>query len=94
MTTKDGVMTMRPVEGGLVIAPGQTVALAPGGYHLMLMGLKEPLQQGRPVGVTLEFEKAGKVAVDLDVLGVGAQGPAAPASAGADRPAGSDHMSH
>jgi hypothetical protein len=94
MATKDGVMTMRPVEGGLVIAPGQTVTLAPGGFHLMLMGLKEPLQQGRPVGITLEFEKAGKVAVDLDVLGVGAQGPAAGAWAGAEGQGGHQHMNH
>ena len=91
MTMKDGVMTMRPVEGGLVIAAGQTVSLAPGGFHLMLMGLKEPLQQGRPVGVTLEFERAGKLAVELDVLGVGAQGPAVPATAGAG---GNEHANH
>jgi uncharacterized protein YcnI len=94
MTMKDGVMTMRPVEGGLVIAPGQTVVLSPGGFHLMLMGLKEPLQQGHAVGITLEFEKAGKVAVDLDVLGVGAQGPAAPATAGVGGEGGHEHMNH
>lgn len=87
-------MTMRPIEGGLVIAPGQTVALAPGGFHLMLMGLKESLKQGRSVGITLEFERAGKVAVDLDVLGLGAQGPAVPASAGADGGGGHEHMNH
>ena len=94
MTMKDGVMTMRPVEGGLVIAPGQTVALSPGGFHLMLMGLKEPLRQGHPVGITLEFERAGKVAVELDVLGVGAQGPVAPASAGANTEGGQEHGNH
>jgi hypothetical protein len=94
MTTKDGVMTMRPVEGGLVIGPGQTVTLSPGGFHLMLMGLKEPLQQGRPVGVTLEFEKAGKLAVDLDVLGVGAQGPSAGAQGQGGKEPGKEHMNH
>jgi periplasmic copper chaperone A len=76
MATTNGVMTMRPVEGGLTIEPGKTVTLAPGGYHLMMMDLKSPLKQGDKVPLTLEFEKAGKVAVTLDVAGVGAKGPA------------------
>lgn len=75
MTTNDGVMKMRPVEGGLAIDPGKTVKLAPGGYHLMMMGLKAPLKQGDKLPVTLQFEKAGKVAVTLDVQGVGASAP-------------------
>jgi periplasmic copper chaperone A len=76
MSTTNGMMKMRPVEGGLTIEPGKTVKLAPGGYHLMMMDLKNPLKQGDKVPVTLEFEKAGKVSVSLDVQGVGAQGPA------------------
>src|SRR5579872_6509043 len=36
MSMNDGVMTMRPVEQGLVIEPGKTVKLSPGGFHLML----------------------------------------------------------
>ena len=76
MAVKDGVMTMRPLDKGLVIEPGKTVKLAPGGYHLMLMDLKGALKQGDKVPVTLEFEKAGKVKVSLDVQGVGAQAPA------------------
>ncbi len=76
MAVKDGVMTMRPLDKGLVIAPGKTVKLAPGGYHVMLMDLKAPLKQGDKVPVTLEFEKAGKVKVSFDVQGVGAQAPA------------------
>src|SRR5438309_12010747 len=36
MATTDGIMKMRPVEGGLAIEPGKTVKLAPGGYHLMM----------------------------------------------------------
>lgn len=75
MSMNDGVMKMRPVEGGLTIDPGKTVKLSPNGYHLMIMDLKSPLKQGEKVPVTLEFEKAGKVAVTLDVQGVGAQGP-------------------
>jgi periplasmic copper chaperone A len=76
MSMTNGVMKMRPVEGGLTIAPGKTVKLAPNGYHLMIMDLKNPLKQGDKVPLTLQFEKAGKVAVTLDVQGVGAQGPA------------------
>ena len=76
MSMTNGVMKMRPVENGLAIDPGKTVKLAPGGYHLMMMDLKQPLKRGDKVPVTLEFEKAGKVTVSLDVEGVGAQGPA------------------
>jgi hypothetical protein len=75
MAMDGGVMKMRPVEGGLTIDPGKTVKLAPGGLHLMMMDLKSPLKQGDKLPVTLQFEKAGKVAVTLDVQGVGAPGP-------------------
>ncbi|HJZ19420.1 MAG TPA: copper chaperone PCu(A)C [Bradyrhizobium sp.] len=75
MAMKDGVMTMRPLDNGLTIEPGKTVKLAPGGYHLMMFDLKGPLKQGDKVPVTLEFERAGKVAVTLDVQGIGAQAP-------------------
>jgi periplasmic copper chaperone A len=77
MAMKDGVMTMRPLAAGLAIDPGKTVKLAPGGYHLMMFDLKTPLKQGDALPVTLEFEKAGKLKVSLDVQGIGAQGPAA-----------------
>jgi copper(I)-binding protein len=76
MAMNNGVMTMRPLDKGLAIEPGKTVKLAPGGYHLMLMDLKQPLKQGDKVPLTLEFEKAGKVALSLDVQGVGAPAPA------------------
>jgi copper(I)-binding protein len=76
MAMTNGVMTMRPLGNGLTIEPGKTVKLAPGGYHLMMFDLKGPLQQGDKLPVTLEFEKAGKVKVSLDVQGVGAQAPA------------------
>lgn len=75
MAMDNGVMKMRPLDKGLVIEPGKTVKLAPGGYHLMLQDLKGPLKEGEKVPVTLEFEKAGKVSVSLDVQGVGAQAP-------------------
>jgi copper(I)-binding protein len=82
MAVNNGVMTMRPLDEGLTIAPGQMVKLAPGGHHLMLLDLKSPLKAGEKLPVTLDFEKAGKVKVTLDVEGVGAKGPAA--SGGSD----------
>src|ERR1700760_121330 len=75
MAMKDGVMKMRPLDNGVVIEPGKTVKLAPGGYHLMMFDLKGPLKQGDTVPVTLKFEKAGEVKVSLAVQGIGAQAP-------------------
>ncbi|WP_298257434.1 copper chaperone PCu(A)C [Bradyrhizobium sp.] len=75
MSMNNGVMTMRPVDGGLVIGPGKTVKLTPGGFHLMLPDLKGPLKQGEKLPITLEFEKAGKVSVVFDVGSIGAMGP-------------------
>jgi copper(I)-binding protein len=75
MATSNGVMKMRPLDKGLAIEPGKTLKLAPGGHHLMLFDLKSALKQGEQVPVTLEFEKAGKVKLSLDVQGIGAQAP-------------------
>ena len=71
MSVKDGVMTMRPVAGGLEIPAGGKVALAPGGYHLMFIGLKRQPKQGETFSATLTFEKAGTVSVDFAVEGMG-----------------------
>jgi len=76
MATKDGVMTMRAKPDGVTVEPGKTVAFVPGGYHLMLMGLKAPLKEGDRVKAELNFEKAGKVEVTINVEGMGAQHPA------------------
>ena len=75
MAMNNGVATMRPVKGGLSIPPGQSVTLAPGGYHIMMMELKAPLKKGDKVPVTLAFEKAGQVNVTLDIQDIGATGP-------------------
>ena len=69
----DGVARMRPVEGGLLIGPGEMVELKPGGLHAMLVDLKAPLREGDTIKGTLIFEKAGTVAVEYRVAGVGAQ---------------------
>jgi copper(I)-binding protein len=74
MTTVDGVMKMRPVDGGLDIPPGGTVELKPGGFHVMFVGLKSPLKQGERVKGTLVFEKAGTVPVEFVIDAIGAKG--------------------
>ena len=53
----DGIMRMRPVEDGLPIPAGDDVALAPGGYHVMVIGLSESLAEGDKLSLTLEFAK-------------------------------------
>src|ERR1700739_589310 len=55
MTMEGGVMKMRPVEGGLEIKPGETVTLAPSGFHVMLVTLKHPLEAGQMVKTPLKF---------------------------------------
>ena len=59
---QDGVMRMRPVEAVEVPAHGQA-ALKPGGLHVMLIGLKAPLEEGGSFALTLTFENAGEVEV-------------------------------
>ncbi|MDE2379405.1 copper chaperone PCu(A)C [Bradyrhizobium sp.] len=91
MAMDNGVMKMRALDKGLAIEPGKTVKLAPGGYHLMLEELKGALKQGDKVPVTLEFEKAGKVQVSLDIQGVGAQAPGGSADKGGHMQMQKDH---
>jgi copper(I)-binding protein len=71
------VMKMGAVEGGIEIPAGGTVELAPGGFHLMLMGVQTPFVEGECVAVTLQFETAGAVPVMLSIGGMTAD--AAPA---------------
>jgi copper(I)-binding protein len=72
MTTVDGVMRMRALAKGIEIGPGQTVALKPGSYHLMLIDLKEPLVKGQKIKGTLVFEKAGSIEVEYVIEAIGA----------------------
>ncbi|GGD24675.1 copper chaperone PCu(A)C [Aureimonas glaciei] len=76
MSVVDGIMKMGAVEGGLEIPAGGTVALEPGGYHLMLTGLTRPLVEGEKVPLALVFERAGRVEVELAVDKIGAKAPA------------------
>ncbi|AWU96623.1 copper chaperone PCu(A)C [Azospirillum ramasamyi] len=70
---ENGVMKMREVPY-IAIAPGETMKLAPGGLHVMLLGLKKPLVKGEQVPLTLRFEKAGTVDVELSIEAAGQSG--------------------
>ncbi len=69
---KDGVMKMIHVKEGIELKAGQMVEMKPGGYHIMFMGLKEQLSEGKEFPVTLVFEKAGDVNVTVSVKKAGA----------------------
>lgn len=72
---QDGdVMKMRMVEAIEIPAGGKT-ELKPGSYHIMLMGLKAPLKEGQMIPVTLTFQKAGKVELEVMVEAAGAAAP-------------------
>ena len=80
-----GVMKMRRVDGSAVPG-GASVMLKPGGYHLMLMDLKQPLKQGDKLRLTLTFEKAGTLAVEGPVAPLGAMAADDDAGQSASRP--------
>jgi copper(I)-binding protein len=75
MSMQGGVMRMRPLAEGLIIEPGKSVELRPGGYHLMFLDMKGPLKQGESVPVTLTFEKAGTMTVTFPVGAIGGAAP-------------------
>lgn len=59
----NGVFRMREMENGIPIPAGETVALRPGGLHVMLYGLDGPLTEGNVHGLTLVFERSGEITV-------------------------------
>jgi copper(I)-binding protein len=63
----DGAMTMRELEDGLVLPAGETVNLEPGGYHVMLLDLPDPLETGETFELTLEFENGESQVVSIEV---------------------------
>ena len=77
MTMDGGVMKMRPLQGGLEVKPGETVMLKPGGFHLMLVGLKEPLQPGKTLEATFQADSGGSVQVEFPIVAIGAPAPGA-----------------
>jgi copper(I)-binding protein len=60
-----GMMGMRPIDS-LTLPAGEEVALEPGGYHIMLIDLAEPIEEGDTVPVTLTFENAGEIEVEAE----------------------------
>ncbi|MFO1028745.1 MAG: copper chaperone PCu(A)C [Acetobacteraceae bacterium] len=71
---ENGIMKMRAVPG-LALEPGKPVTLAPGGYHVMLMELKQPLKAGDSFPLTLTFEKAPPQTVEVKVGTMGGAMP-------------------
>ncbi len=61
--------------GAVDIPAGQTLTLAPNGLHIMLLGLKKPLDVAQTFPLTLTFEKAGSITVDVTVEPMGAMAP-------------------
>jgi len=67
MSMTDGVMRMRKLEDGLTVPAGETVTLAPGGEHIMLIGLDAQLEAGESFDIRLEFENAGAQSISVEV---------------------------
>ncbi len=65
--TDTGVMQMRSADDGIALPAGGELLLAPEGTHIMFMGLTAPFTAGETIAITLEFENAGDVTVDLPV---------------------------
>lgn len=66
-TEQGGMMRMQPIEGGLSIPAGAAVELKPHSYHLMLEQLGQPLKEGESIPLTLDFEGAEDMTVELKV---------------------------
>jgi len=71
MAMEGNVMQMRDVDA-VDVKPGDRISFKPGGLHIMLMNLKRPLQKGERFALSLVFEKAGRIDVDVLVLPIGA----------------------
>ncbi len=89
---RDGdVMRMRPVQGGIEVPANGEVVLAPGGNHVMLIGLREQLIKESRIPLTLIFERAGRVEIVAVVEAAGSRGPS---GAGAQPAATTGHGQH
>lgn len=76
MSMDGSIRRLRELDYGGVSPPDATVTLAPGGFHLMMIGLDEPLEEATGVPVTLIFENAGKLDVELRVMALSASSDA------------------
>lgn len=77
------ILKMRPVEGGIEVPANGEAVLAPGGQHVMLIGLRKQLVEETTIPLTLIFERAGRFEIMAVVESAGARGPA-----------GADHGQH
>lgn len=84
------VMQMRQVEAVEVPAHG-SATLQPGGYHVMLIGLEQPLKEGDHFPLTLTFEQAGEITVEVKVEAVGSMGPHGAGNHGAGNHGAGNH---
>lgn len=64
---QDGMMKMRHMKEGVTIQPGAKLTLAPGGYHVMLLGLKQGLSPGMSVPLTLHFGDDSSISLNAPV---------------------------
>lgn len=80
VSTEGGVMSMSEMPDGLALPAGQAVALAPGGDHLMLMGVTVPLAEGDRVPLALTFQSGAQIALEAPVR--------------VEAPGASDHAAH
>ncbi len=76
MAMVEGIMKMRALGDGIPLAPGQTMELKPGSYHVMFIDLKSPIVKDKPITARLKFEKAGEIDVVFKVEPIGAKTPA------------------
>lgn len=66
---------MREVRTGIAIGSGETFIFEPAGSHLMFVGLMRSLAAGEKVKGVLEFEHAGRVEIEFEVMSIGARSP-------------------
>jgi copper transport protein len=72
MRVENEIMRMRELQEGIPVPAGEAVRLEPGGLHLMLEQLRQPIAEGSTVPLTLTFEHAGTITIDLQALGISA----------------------
>ncbi|HEX5378251.1 MAG TPA: copper chaperone PCu(A)C [Phenylobacterium sp.] len=82
-----GVMSMQRLDAGVLLAPGQSISFAPGGYHLMLIGLAKATRSGDVIPATLVFASGARIKVEFPV----GAGPSAMPGMDMDH---MDHMHH
>jgi len=90
-TMENGIARMQSIAA-IELAQGKAVKLDPRGLHVMLVGLKRPLQEGDRITLTLVFEKSGDMSVEVPVLAANAAEPLSPNEASADSPTRSHDM--